>query len=85
MHAAGAATVELVLPAAAAIGDDTEAAGAVGRAVYADTVLWGTAADGLAAPRGVHGAVYTVHPKRVRRLLRSPGRSPHPSMARRLG
>src|SRR6266849_7204217 len=51
MRAGGAATVELVLRAGGAVGDNAGAARPAGRAVHADAVLWGAPDDRLAARR----------------------------------
>src|SRR5712692_1562661 len=53
MCAAGAAAVELVLPAGPTVGDDAGVTRPAGRAVHADAVLWIPPDDGLAAERGV--------------------------------
>src|SRR6266498_5897835 len=52
MRAAGAGSVDLVLPADGGVSRDAGAAAATGRAVHADTVLRGAADDGLAAEPG---------------------------------
>src|SRR5438270_3333604 len=49
MCTAGAAAVELVLPAGSAVVDDPGTVGSAGRAVHPDAILWVPPDDGLAA------------------------------------
>src|SRR5947209_4582714 len=55
MRAAGAAALELVLPAGGGGPVDAGAAQSAGRAVHADAVLWRAADDGVAPAGGVPG------------------------------
>ncbi len=89
----GAAAVELVLPAGPAIGDDTGAAGAAGRAVHAHAVLWLAPDDGLAARPRLSGqsqtcalqllGLETLYPK-PRTSTPAPGHRIYPYLLRGL-